>query len=73
MSKKIKIAHVYTVRREEEIKFAELNNSIEFFEGPMKDEAGEYLFSDGGGEVSVEMEISYDGGKSWQTIYGDPR
>lgn len=73
---KVMMRHVYTVTRTNgPIGPRALREEIDFYEGTLKDETGEYLYGSSGCEedVTVEMQVSYDKGKRWQTIYGDER
>jgi len=71
-----KIRYVYSATRDlgRSLTAKQLEEAIESFDG-IKEEAGEYLYGGirSGETISVEMQVSYDGGDSWQTIYGDPR
>jgi Neuraminidase (sialidase) len=67
--KNLKVRHIYTVVRESTILARELNEEIEFFQGAMKDETGEYLYGGGGfEEISIAMHVSKDNGKTWEKV-----
>jgi len=73
---KVMVRHVYTVTRTHgPIAESKLQDEIDFYEGALKDETDEYLYGGSGGheDLTVEMQVSYDKGKRWQTIYGDER
>jgi Neuraminidase (sialidase) len=70
---KIKVRYTYTVVREGDISSSELEDDIDFFKGAMSDETGEFLYSGTGMEerISVKMEISKDGGKTWEEVQNE--
>jgi hypothetical protein len=65
----MKIRYIYKVVRDSECEKKDLAEEIDFFQGAMKDETGEYLYGGvGDDEISVEMHISEDDGITWAEV-----
>lgn len=67
----MKIKHVFTVTRYSSIEDKDLDSEIEFFEGGMKDETGEYLYGGSGEKEDITVEMFVKKGNDWIEILGE--
>lgn len=67
--KNIKLKYVFTVIRKSACAPSRLKEEVEYFQGAMTDETGEFLYGDAGNEeIKVEMFFSKDNGKTWEKV-----